>query len=267
MRLEIYIMVTALLWGMTGTAAALLKEELNNIRIFRESSPGVVNIASGAADEGTRFWISPQEETGSGVIIDKRGYILTNRQVVHGTKNLEGTLADGSKWAARIMGSDAKSDLALIKIDAPEELLKVLPFGSAQDLRIGEKVLAIGNPFGLGQTMTAGVVSSLDRDFRLFHGAVMKGMIQTDAAINPGNSGGPLLNSKGEIVGINTALFSPTGASIGIGFAIPAETVKDAMPRMMQTWRHYVRGLLPYLAIGSLLLYFINRRAGKTHSL
>jgi S1-C subfamily serine protease len=146
---------------------------------------------------------------------------------------LEVTLSDGGKWPARLVGIDPDNDLAVIKIDAPKEKLTVIPMGDSSELQIGQKVLAIGNPFGLGQTLTTGIISSLGRSIRSEAGTLIEDVIQTDAAINPGNSGGPLLDSKGKIIGINSAIISPTGASVGIGFAIPVNTAKRILPELI----------------------------------
>jgi putative serine protease PepD len=158
---------------------------------------------------------------------------------------LEVTLAGGSKWPAKLVGSDPDSDLAVIKIDAPREKLKVIPMGDSRNLRIGQKVLAIGNPFGLERTLTTGIISSLGRTIRSEVGTLMEDIIQTDAAINPGNSGGPLLNSEGEIIGINSAIISPSGGSVGIGFAIPVNTAKRVTPELI------AKGYVSYPWIGA----------------
>jgi putative serine protease PepD len=158
---------------------------------------------------------------------------------------LEVTLADESKWPAKLIGSDPDSDLAVIKIDAPREKLKPLPMGDSKNLKIGQKVLAIGNPFGLERTLTTGIISSLGRTIRSEAGTLMEDIIQTDAAINPGNSGGPLLNSEGEIIGINSAIISPSGGSVGIGFAIPVNAAKRVFPELIR------KGYVTYPWIGA----------------
>jgi putative serine protease PepD len=170
---------------------------------------------------------------------------MTNHHVVANAQKLEVTLADGSKWPAKLIGSDPDSDLAVIKIDAPKEKLKVIPMGDSKNLRIGQKVLAIGNPFGLERTLTTGIISSLGRTIRSEVGTLMEDIIQTDAAINPGNSGGPLLNSEGEIIGINSAIISPSGGSVGIGFAIPVNTAKRVVPELL------AKGYVTYPWIGA----------------
>jgi S1-C subfamily serine protease len=187
----------------------------------------------------------PTQGSGSGSIIDTKGHILTNHHVVADAQKLEVTLADGSKWPAKLIGSDPDSDLAVIKIDAPKEKLKVILMGDSKNLRIGQKVLAIGNPFGLERTLTTGIISSLGRTIRSEVGTLMEDIIQTDAAINPGNSGGPLLNSEGEIIGINSAIISPSGGSVGIGFAIPINTAKKVVPQLI------AKGYVSYPWIGA----------------
>jgi putative serine protease PepD len=165
--------------------------------------------------------------------------------VVANAQRLEVTLANESKWPAKLIGSDPDSDLAVIKIDAPREKLRVISMGDSKNLRIGQKVLAIGNPFGFQRTLTTGVISSLGRTIRSDSGTLMEDIIQTDAAINPGNSGGPLLNSEGEIIGINTAILSPSGGSVGIGFAIPVNAAKKIVPELM------AKGYVVYPWIGA----------------
>ena len=196
---------------------AKTEDEENNISIYRRVGPGVVNVTSVVVERDFFFNPIPREGAGSGSIIDTNGHILTNHHVIRDSTKLEVTLSDGSKWPARLVGIDPDNDLAVIKVDAPKEKLTVIPMGDSSELRIGQKVLAIGNPFGLGQTLTTGIISSLGRSIRSEAGTMIEDVIQTDAAINPGNSGGPLLDSKGRIIGINSAIISPTGASVGIG--------------------------------------------------
>ena len=212
---------------------AKTEDEENNISIYREVGPGVVNITSVVVQRDFFFNPIPREGAGSGSIIDTNGHILTNHHVIRDSTKLEVTLSDGSKWPAKFVGADPDNDLAVIKVDAPKEKLTVIPMGDSSELQIGQKVLAIGNPFGLGQTLTTGIISSLARSIRSEAGTLIEDVIQTDAAINPGNSGGPLLDSKGRIIGINSAIISPTGASVGIGFAIPANTAKRIIPELI----------------------------------
>jgi putative serine protease PepD len=206
---------------------------------------GVVNITNTAVQMDYFFNAFPAQGSGSGSVIDTKGHILTNNHVVANAQKLEVTLADESKWQAKLVGSDPDSDLAVIKIEAPREKLKVVPMGDSKNLRIGQKVLAIGNPFGFQRTLTTGIISSLGRTIRSEIGTLMEEIIQTDAAINPGNSGGPLLDSQGEIIGINSAIISPSGGSVGIGFAIPVNTAKRVIPELL------AKGYVTYPYIGA----------------
>lgn len=226
-------------------AAGFSPDEEINIRVYRAASPGVVNITTTAVTYDFFLNPVPQKGTGSGAIIDRGGHILTNVHVIEGARRLEVTLADGSKWPGTVVGVDPNNDLAVIKIEASPEQLTLIPLGDSSKLIVGQKVLAIGNPFGFERTLTVGIISSLGRTIKAEGGRMIRGIIQTDAAINPGNSGGPLLNSGGEIIGINTAIFSPSGGSVGVGFAIPIETAKRIIPELI---RHgYVAR--PYLGI------------------
>jgi putative serine protease PepD len=216
-----------------ANALAGTEDEQNNIDVYKAAAPGVVNITTVSVERDFLFNIVPRQGAGSGSIIDKQGYILTNYHVIQDARQLEVTLADGSKWQGKLVGTDPDNDLAVIKIDAPPNNLKIIPVGDSDQLLVGQKVLAIGNPFGLGQTLTTGVISSLGRILRAQNDTLMEDIIQTDASINPGNSGGPLLDSSGNLIGVNTAIFSPTGASVGIGFAIPANTAKRIIPDLI----------------------------------
>jgi S1-C subfamily serine protease len=221
------------------------EDEGNNISIYHRVGPGVVNITSVVIQRDFFFNPIPREGAGSGSIIDADGHILTNHHVIQDSKKLEVTLSDSSKWKATLVGADPDNDLAIIRIDAPKERLTVIPMGDSSKLKVGQKVLAIGNPFGLGQTLTTGIISSLGRSIRSQAGILIEDVIQTDAAINPGNSGGPLLDSSGRIIGINSAIISPTGASVGIGFAIPVNTAKRILPELIQ------KGYVSYPWIGA----------------
>jgi len=228
------IAIVIILIGLWSTHAfSVTEDERNNITVYDKVADGVVNITSTAIQMDFFFNAFPTQGSGSGSIIDTKGYILTNHHVVANAQDLEVTLADESKWPAKLVGSDPDSDLAVIKIDAPKEKLKVIPMGDSKNLKIGQKVLAIGNPFGLERTLTTGIISSLGRTIRSDSGTLMEDIIQTDAAINPGNSGGPLLNSEGEIIGINSAIVTPSGGSVGIGFAIPVNSAKRVVPELL----------------------------------
>lgn len=216
---------------------ALSTDEEMNIRIYDDVSPSVVNITTTTVSYDFFFNPIPESGTGSGSIIDKKGHILTNYHVVENARKLEVTLFDGSKWEAKLVGADPSNDLAVIRIKAPAERLKPIPFGDSSNLKVGQKAIAIGNPFGLERTLTVGIISSIGRTLRAVNGRLMRGIVQTDAAVNPGNSGGPLLDSSGRMIGINTAIFSPVGANIGIGFAIPVNTAKKVVPQLIEKGR------------------------------
>ncbi|MFQ5802918.1 MAG: S1C family serine protease [Candidatus Methylomirabilales bacterium] len=228
--------VFSAVWAATPVGELTAAEEVI-IRIYREVSPAVVNITSTAMVYDFFFNVVPQKGSGSGFIIDERGYIITNNHVVEDARRLEVTLASGKKVSARLIGRDPFNDLAVIKIDVPDEKFHIVPLGDSDQLRVGQMAIAIGNPFGLDRTVTSGVVSSLDRTLRADNGREIRGVIQTDAAINPGNSGGPLLNSRGEVIGINTAIFSPSGGSVGIGFAIPINKARRIVPQLIAKGR------------------------------
>ncbi len=231
----IVLFIMGLLFLLAGHSIgfAETEDEENNISIYRRVGQGVVNITSVVVERDFFFNPIPREGAGSGSIIDSEGHILTNHHVIQDSTKLEVTLSDGSKWPARFVGSDPENDLAVIQIDAPREKLTVIPMGDSTGLHVGQKVLAIGNPFGLGQTLTTGIISSLERSIRTPNGTLMEDLIQTDAAINPGNSGGPLLDSNGKIIAVNSAIISPTGASVGIGFAVPVNTAKRILPELI----------------------------------
>jgi S1-C subfamily serine protease len=225
--------LAAMFLGAT-TVAALTEDEVNNIELYQRLSPGVVNITSTVLERDFYYNDVPRQGAGSGSIIDKRGYILTNHHVIEDARKLEVTLSSGKKYTAKFIGSDPDSDLAVLKINAPAGELTVVPMGSSHNLRVGQKVLAIGNPFGLGQTMTRGIISSIGRTIRAKSGVLVEDIVQTDASINPGNSGGPLIDSSGNLIGITSAIFSPTGASVGIGFAIPVDTARRVLQDLIE---------------------------------
>lgn len=215
-------------------------DEANNIEVFKRASPSVVYITNSRLVRQSFFNLNPQEVpqgTGSGFVWDKQGYIVTNFHVIQNASRVTVTLQDGSAWDARLVGVEPDKDLAVLKVDAPPEQLNPLDLGDSSLLEVGRKVVAIGNPFGLDTTLTVGVVSALGREINSVTRRQIRDVIQTDAAINPGNSGGPLLNSLGQLVGVNTAIYSPSGASSGIGFAIPVNTVKKIVPELIQYGR------------------------------
>jgi putative serine protease PepD len=230
------------------TDPSVATDEKNNEEVYQAMSPGVVNITSTTT---VRDWFEAYQAqgSGSGSIIDKAGHILTNFHVVQRADKLEVALANNNKYPARLIDADPDNDLAVIKIDAPRENLSSIPLGESKNLRVGQKVLAIGNPFGLDRTLTTGIVSGLARPIRSeMTGKLIEGVVQTDAAINPGNSGGPLLNSRGQMIGINTLIYSPSGGSVGIGFAVPVDTAKRIISDILQ----YGRVRKPRLGIESI---------------
>jgi len=209
-------------------------EEQNNIDVYKRASPAVVNITSTAVAFDFFYGPVPQEGQGSGFIIDKQGHILTNYHVVENARQLEVTLSNRKKYTATVVGLDRSHDLAVIQIKAPN--LTPIVLGDSKSLQVGQNVYAIGNPFGLSGTMTKGMVSSI-RSVRTPEGAYIDEAIQTDAAINPGNSGGPLLNNRGEVIGINTMIASSVGQSAGIGFAIPVNAAKAVLNDLITVGR------------------------------
>jgi S1-C subfamily serine protease len=210
------------------------EDELENILIYEKLNDAVVNVTSISFSYNWFLEPVPEEGTGSGSIIDRNGTVLTNYHVIKGAKELTVTMADGTDFTGKIIGVDPENDLAVIKFDPRGKDLVTIRFGSSSDLRVGQKVVAIGNPFALQRTMTTGIVSGLGRPVRTDEGVVIREMIQTDASINPGNSGGPLLNSRGEMIGINTMIYSPSGGSVGIGFAVPVDTAKRIIPDLLR---------------------------------
>ncbi|MBI4841781.1 MAG: trypsin-like peptidase domain-containing protein [candidate division NC10 bacterium] len=223
--------------GPGRSPSGLTAEEEIIIGVYRAASPGVVHITSTVLSQDFFFRIVPERGAGSGFMVDDRGYILTNNHVVENADNLEVTLADKSKVPAKLIGRDPNNDLAVIRINLPREKLTPLRLGDSAQLQVGQMAIAIGNPFGLDRTVTRGVVSALGRSLKADTGRQIRNVIQTDAAINPGNSGGPLLNSRGEVIGINTAIFTPSGGSVGIGFAIPVNTAKKLLPELIARGR------------------------------
>tara|TARA_A100001011_G_scaffold149558_1_gene157797 strand:+ start:1037 stop:2176 length:1140 start_codon:yes stop_codon:yes gene_type:complete len=211
-------------------------DEKNNTAIFEKASPSVVFVTNTKLRR-QRFSLNVSEipqGTGTGFIWDRSGIIVTNFHVVYRANKITITTHSNRSYEAKIIGAAPEKDIALLKIDTIEELLEPLPLGDSSALAVGRKVLAIGNPFGLDSTLTVGVVSALGREIKSLNQRTIRDVIQTDAAINPGNSGGPLLNSSGQIIGVNTAIRSPSGASAGIGFAIPINTLKNIVPQLIE---------------------------------
>ncbi len=219
--------------------AEFMLEELVNIAVYENVNRSVVNISTrGVQSERFLFWEIPTEGEGSGVVLDKDGHILTNYHVVEKAQNIEVTLFDGTSYQARLVGGDAATDVAVLQIAAPREKLFPVIFGDSSRLRVGQRVYAIGNPFGLERTMTTGIISSLNRELpsQKRYRKITQ-VIQIDAAINPGNSGGPLLDTHSRMIGMNTAIASRTGESAGVGFAIPVNTVAKVVPQLITRGR------------------------------
>lgn len=211
---------------VSSNTTAYTQDEIQNISIYEACNEAVVNINTKVM--AYDWFLDPYVQdggSGSGSIIDKRGYILTNVHVIQGATKIYVSLADGSQYEAEVVGQDLDSDLAVIKFEPPKEVtLKTISFGDSADLKVGQKVIAIGNPFGMERTMTTGIVSGLGRPIQNSNKRIIRNMIQTDTAINPGNSGGPLLDTTGRMIGINTMIMSNSGSSSGVGFAVPSET-------------------------------------------
>jgi S1-C subfamily serine protease len=214
----------------------LAADEKATIELFKKASPSVVYITSLAVVQNV-FTLNPQEiprGTGSGFVWDEQGHIVTNYHVIQGASAAKVTLSDHTTIDAKLTGADPTFDVAVLKIEAPKDKLPAILIGSSGDLQVGQKVFAIGNPFGLDQTLTSGIVSALGREIKSPNDRTITGVIQTDAAINPGNSGGPLLDSAGRLIGVNTAIASPSGAYAGVGFAIPIDTVNEVVTQLIR---------------------------------
>ena len=214
--------------------SGLTDAELADIRIFEDIRDSVVYIRSISLQRNF-FNVEEVEGTGTGFIWDQTGHIVTNYHVIRTASQASIVLADGSSFEASLVGIAPDKDLAVLKIDAPAELLKPIPVGMSDNLLTGQTVYAIGNPYGLDQTLTKGIISALDRTMTSVTGQTIYNVVQTDAAINPGNSGGPLLDSAGRLIGVNTAIKSPAGVSAGIGFAVPVDTVNHLVPQLIRT--------------------------------
>src|SRR6476660_4200096 len=211
-------------------------DEQNNIEVYRTLSPGVVFIHSTSYARDFLGFVEPQEGSGSGSIIDQQGNILTNYHVIEGAQKLSVSLGGQKDYAATVVGGDPDTDLAVIRLlEKPAGPLTVVPLGDSDKLVVGQKVLAIGNPFGLDRTLTTGVISGLQRPIRARNNRLIEGAIQTDASINPGNSGGPLLDSHGRMIGINSQILSPSGTSAGVGFAVPVNIAKRIVPQLLRS--------------------------------
>lgn len=213
----------------------LAEDEKATIEIFERAKGSVVFITTRArvVDFWTRNVHSVPRGTGSGFIWDEYGHVVTNLHVIAGASEATVQLNDGRDYPAGLVGASPAHDLAVLRIKVPVDAPQPVPIGTSADLRVGQKVFAIGNPFGLDWTLTTGIVSALDRSLPSEDGSIISHLIQTDAAINPGNSGGPLLDSAGRLIGINTAIYSPSGANAGVGFAVPVDTVNRVVPQLI----------------------------------
>ena len=252
--------------GRTDTASAvetmpmdaqLNEAELATIKLFEAAAPSVCYITT--TNVGYDFFSRNATEipagSGSGFVWDSKGHIVTNYHVIQNADRATVTLADRSTWTARLVGRAPEKDLAVLLIEAPAKSLRPIPLGISENLRVGQSVYAIGNPFGLDQTLTTGIVSALGREIQSGAGIPIRDVIQTDAAINPGNSGGPLLNSSGRLIGVNTAIYSPSGASAGIGFSIPVDVVNWVVPELIR----YGKIMRPSLGIEFARQSFVQR--------
>jgi len=242
------------------SANGLMHEEEAVIAIYKAAGPGVVHITSTVLSQDFFFRVVPDRGTGSGFVVDDKGFILTNNHVVENAESLEVTLADKSKVPAKLVGRDPNNDVAVIRVNVGPERLTPLRLGDSSQLLVGQMAIAIGNPFGLDRTITRGVVSAVGRSLKSDTGRQIRNVIQTDAAINPGNSGGPLLNSRGEVIGVNTTILTPSGGSVGIGFAVPVNTVKKLLPQLIARGR----ASHPWLGISGM---DINQTVAKALSL
>jgi S1-C subfamily serine protease len=252
--------------SMTSPAppAPLTDDERNNIDVYQKYSVGVVNITSTSVAYDFFYRAVPQSGMGSGAIIDTQGHIVTNYHVIRDAELLEVTLPNKTKHKAKVVGTDPNNDLAVIQIDVPRGGLTPIPMGTSKGLQVGQKVLAIGNPFGLDRTMTTGIISALGRSIQSENGRIIDDIIQTDASINHGNSGGPLLNNQGQIIGINAAIVSPNDTgNYGIGFAIPADTVRRITDEILKLG--YVRHA--YLGIDARSLLSLGDNPGLADAL
>ncbi len=219
--------------AVANNSRVLTDEERINIAVYEAVNRSVVNINTKAVAAGLFLMEVPSEGAGSGIVLDRQGHVLTNFHVVDGAREIQALLYDGSSHAARVIGVDPATDVAVIKVEAPEAILHPVTFGTSNDLRVGQRVFAIGNPFGLERTLTTGIISSLNRSLPTRTGRTIKSIIQTDAAINPGNSGGPLVDSGSQLIGMTTAIASRTGQSAGVGFAIPVGTLTRIVPQLI----------------------------------
>jgi S1-C subfamily serine protease len=244
-RILILFLLLAVPAAAQDSPGWLLEDERNTIEVFDSNAESVVFIRNVQVvyNPWVRDTTEVQQGTGSGFVWDRSGHIVTNFHVVRGGERFIVTFADGESYDAKFIGGDANKDLAVLQVDTPPAELNPVERGDSDQLLVGQKVLAIGNPFGLDQTLTTGVISALGREIRSMANVPIVDVIQTDASINPGNSGGPLLDSRGRLIGVNTAIVNRTGANVGIGFAVPVNTVERIVPQIIRTGRTERAGL------------------------
>ena len=242
-----------------GSLFAFTSSEANNIAVYEDVAASVVNISTAVCDPESFFCTVPSgPASASGIVLREDGAIVTNHHVVSKAGNIQVTVADGRRLKASLVASSPADDLAIIRVDVGDRPLKAIRTGDSDSLQVGEKVLAIGNPFGLGRSLSVGTVSMLNRSVKK-NGVVFRGLIQTDAAINPGNSGGAMVNSRGELMGMNTLILSPTGSSIRIGFAIPVNRILKVAPGLMDVRARWIGWILALF-----LVFWIGRRIYRT---
>ncbi len=259
-RIVILPLFASLLLLNPSPGLTLTSDEENTIATYERVAPSIVNITTTAGESSDLFLGMPQEGAGSGIILTADGLIATNFHVVASAEDIVVTVEEGFHFRAIIVHAIPEQDLALLKIAPGKHSLKPIPVGDSSKIQVGEKVLALGNPFGLGRTLTTGTVSMTGRDIRSEWG-ILRGLIQTDASVNPGNSGGALVNSKGELIGMNTLILSPTGSSIGIGFAIPSSRIASFAGGAGRPWQRYLAWVLAVLVVYSLLRWLYRRGA------
>jgi len=262
-RAKCLLLIVSIVFACTvavyTSALALTEEEINTIRAYEKVAPSVVNITTQECEAEFFFCATPSlTGSGSGVVLREDGLIITNSHVVSGAQSIQVLLSDGRRVQAKIMAIDSNDDLAVIKVDVGNKPLKAIVLGDSGTLKVGQKVLAVGNPFGLGQTLTSGIVSMIGRTIK-DQGQILRDLIQTDAPINPGNSGGALIDLDGRLVGLCTAILSPTGSSIRIGFALPVARIKAVAPGLMNPW-HKITGWVLVILLVTWLLGRIYRK-------
>ena len=244
MKNKLIVLCLSFLTLASSPVYALKPYEIDSINVYKKLSPSIVSITTFSPSEDDEFIEPvPKQGAGSGVVIDRAGYILTNYHVIEGATKID-VAFDKKTYPARVIGAAPNNDLAILQVSAPASLLVPAKLGDSSRLQVGQSAIALGNPFGiLGRTMTSGIISAVNRDVKI-QNTVFRGMIQTDAPINGGNSGGPLVNTDGEVIGINTLIFSQTGGSVGIGFSIPINTAKRFIPSLI------TKGQVTYPALG-----------------